>query len=233
MVELGLLRHILPVAQAVLGEGETATPARERLLNNLAAVDEAIGRGREMPLELILAAFCAPFAASDEGSEQGDGGRRNRGLLHLRLRDQIKPLVTQLGFSRANAEGVVAMLAIALQIADAAKRPAPLPKGVTRKTHFALGLQLVQIEARGRKEWLPKPIFDAARERNLLLFASPGAPKARRRSRRRGGRGRKNPADGAVAPPGNGDAAPAPAAPVAETKDVAGLRFDLGGAMPE
>jgi poly(A) polymerase len=228
MLDLGLLEAILPPARDVLG-ANGPPPARAHFLANLGAVDEAIQRGRAVPLEVIFAAFCAPFVAAQDFAAPDGDPRQARGFLSAAVRDYLKPLLAELGVSRAHAEATAIALVGARQLTQAAARGSSLPKNLTRRATFPTCLLVCQIEARGRREWLPKPLYESARERDLLLFGPSGPARAevgRRPRRRRGG---KRPADRPPqAAPAAADPAakPAPPSPAATGKVDPTLRFD-------
>ncbi len=218
MLDLGILAHILPASRDVLGENGPPA-ARAHFLANLAGMDEAVQRGRPLPPEVVFGAFCAPFVDVQSFEAPGDP-RQARGQRALAVRDYLKPLLASLGVSKAHAEGASLAIVGARQLMQAAARGPNLPKGLTRKSTFPSSLLLCQIEARGRRQWLPKPLFDSAREHNLLLFAAGGAPPNRRPRRRRSGQ--KPDAAPAPAAP----ATPAPAAKPADAAPDSSLRFD-------
>jgi hypothetical protein len=155
------------------------------LLANLGAVDEAVNRGRELPLSLALAAMLTPVVQAQSFSDPADGPAGARRETATAMREFIKTAFTGLAVSRAHVEAV-AMAFVGQQHVLRALSRGGLSRNVTRKSYFLPAVQLMQIEARGKHQRLPQPLFESARERNLLLFAPPsGATRRRGRRRRR------------------------------------------------
>ncbi|NLH49199.1 MAG: polynucleotide adenylyltransferase PcnB [Myxococcales bacterium] len=184
MLDLGLLGRIMPTIRRVFGDDGGRPEVREHFFRNLAAVDEAIARGKEVPFPVILAALMSPLVAAQNFPAQVEDPRRLRGFLSAAVRSFVKPILAEIGVSKANAEAAALLLAGQSQLERAISYGPQIPKHILRKSYFVPGLMLYQIERRHTGERLPKPLFQAGLDQNALLFVEASPNKKRRRPHR-------------------------------------------------
>jgi len=175
MMEYGLLDYLVPSSRKIFAPGNGASAAAAHLLANLAALDEAIRRHKSLPLPVIFAAFLSPMVTACDALDRDEQPAPSRLQLTKTYRQFLKGILAEMRIGQGNGEAVTMMLLGQLNLRQALEKDGRLPKLLTRKSYFEPSLLLYQIEARGRQEWLPKPIFTAARDRELLLYAK--APK--------------------------------------------------------
>lgn len=176
MMEYGLLGQLIPSTREIFRPGNGASAATEHLLANLSALDEAIHRHKDLPLPVTFAVFLSPMIAAKanaapDAPDQSEQPAPSRLQLTKTYRQFLKSILAEMKIGQGNGEAVTMMLLGQTNLRQAMEKDGRLPKLLTRKSYFDPSLLLYQIEARGRKEWLPKPIFNAARDRELLLFA--------------------------------------------------------------
>lgn len=182
MIDSGLLMTLFTPYKEIF-ESDLKEKSESRLMGNLSGVDKVIGyKGRVTDQEL-LAAFISPLVFAFGIYDNLPSGRKAVSLVNRRIRDRIKPLVQQAGFSKGNAEAVGTML-FAQYMLTRAIGSGKLPRILTNKNYFGPGLRLYQIEAMGRGESLPRMFKEAARSKKISLFPF-GKSKRRRRRRKR------------------------------------------------
>ncbi len=192
MLDLGLLQHIIPESKLLSAHNGEPSQARRYLLDNLRGVDEAIQRRTgELTQPVIFAAFMAPFVKMKNLPAKVADPHRLRGYLPGAIRDYLKPVLQEIGISRGHAEAASMVLVGLYNLEMALAHGGPLPQSLLRKAYLPPALLLFQIESWGRRERLPQAVFNAARDKNLLLFAGPKP--AGQRQRRRQPHPKENP----------------------------------------
>lgn len=223
MLDLGLLGRILPTFRAVLGDNGGNPEIRAHLLHNLAAVDEAILRGKNLPFPVILGALVSPLVAAQKFETQVDDPRRLRGFLPAAIRAYVKPILAEIGVSKANAEAAALLLAGQAQLERAVSYGPVIPKHIARKSYFVPGLMLFQIERRHTGERLSQPLFNAGQEHDALLFVDLAPRKKRHRPHRNRKRVAQTGAPRETAPAAAAENEPPKKAPLPPVDDS--LRF--------
>ncbi len=181
MIETGLLYSLFPPYQKAL-EGKRGVRVRAHLESNLAGMDKIMSIRGGISDQELLAAFVAPIVYSLGIQDGAPQGRKAISYMNQMIRDKVKPLVQQAGFSKGNAEAACHML-FAQYVLKRALGQGNLPKTLVNKNYFGPGLRLYQVECAGRGETIPRMFADAARAKGIQLLIQ--SPKRRRRRKKR------------------------------------------------
>jgi hypothetical protein len=178
MIKTGLLYRLFPPYKQVL-TGKGSTKHLDHLLSNLAGVDQIVAKGRYIHDQVLIGALVCPLVAAYGLLEDLPPGRKAVSTLNRRIRETIKPLLREAGFSKGNAEAVCYML-FAQYVLNRSLKQGSLPKTLCRKKYFGPGLCLFQIEAFGRNESLPSMFVEAANAQRIELLVPVRSSKKRR-----------------------------------------------------
>lgn len=195
MAETGLLHHLFSAYESVL-RGPDGERTRECLLRNLAGIDCLNKRGKCLSDPMLLAAFVAPFVRHERIMERAPEGRQCIGYFHQEVREIIKPIVRNFGFSKAHAEGISQTVIGMLLMEFSEEDGSPLPRSLVNKAYFGDGYTLYCVECEGRGRDVPHEFRLAARRwESRFLQENPKStepcdreqpsPSRRRRRRRR------------------------------------------------
>ncbi|MCB9477693.1 MAG: polynucleotide adenylyltransferase PcnB [Deltaproteobacteria bacterium] len=202
MERTDLLRHLFEDYRDILSEGEGCA-TREHLFRNLEGTDKLINRGEAFADPMLLAAFVSPFVAHAKVQERAPEGRGRMRFYHNEVREVIKPVVKNFGFSKRHAESISQAIIGKLALDDVTRESENrgFPKQMLRKNYFLDGYTLFRIECAGDARPVPdyitraaKKAMDFRREKSPQLLTYTGqnanghAASSRPRRRRRGPR---------------------------------------------
>lgn len=164
-----------------------AGEVRAEILANLAVADRLQGEGVALPEHFLLALLLIPWAKR-EANILAAPGQGQAGYEFARgLRGRLDLLLERLNFTKAQKEGVAALLVnLPVFVAQAGKEE--LPKWLVRKSYFKEGLLFYQVyqEALGGRPVVP--------EKSEVTEAPVPEFRQSDRKRRRGGRPLRTPA---------------------------------------
>lgn len=188
-IETGMINALFPPYEKYLS-GDNGEEVRKALMSNMTGIDKIIETGGVIDDHELLAAFISPLIIGCRLKEDLPPGRKAASVFNRRIRETIKPILREAGFSRGYTEAICHML-FAQHILNDALRKGSLPQSISNKNYFGPGLRLFQIEAVGQARWTPKIFFNAAKLNGIKLLVK---PRSKKRVRRRSKQSRK--ADG-------------------------------------
>ncbi len=182
-LETGMINSMFPPYQEHLN-GPRGEKVRQALISNMGGIDKIILSGKEISDSELLAAFISPLVIGCDLKKNLPPGKKAISMYNRRIRDTLKPLLRETGFSRGYSESVCHML-FAQHLLFQALGKGALPKSLVNKNYFGPGLRLYQIEGAGQGRATPKMFIKAARGKKVDLLVKPRKKPRRKASKQR------------------------------------------------
>lgn len=182
-MESGIFYVIFPFYRSTLVDHPEAKHSRTLLLNLLAVLDRLVNEGQTVPEEAIFALLLIPLLKI-ELNLLAVHTQQAAASLFREVRQRLEGYFVRLNIKRATQD-LVARALVTLPLMLVHEKEPAWPKWLTRKSYFAMGLQLFELygEASGKKE-----VAEVA-------FPPPApSPSAATRSRSTNGGGSRGPA---------------------------------------